>query len=68
MTRTHADELRELLARTPPGIASWRHTRYLQFKDALRAASRALKNPHVSGWMLEQHVRTLRRFHERVEA
>ena len=67
MKGTHADTLRELLARTPQGIESWGHTRSVQFKDAIRAASRALKNPHTTGWMLESHIRTLRGFHERHE-
>lgn len=64
MSRIFADELRELLTRTPKGVGDWGHRRAVDFKEAHRSASRALKNPMTTPWMFERHLFALRKFHE----
>lgn len=56
--------LRELLAKVPPGMGEWSHTRAVMFKNAHRAAARAADHPLASRWTLRDRVRELETFHK----
>jgi hypothetical protein len=65
--KTHPElraRLREIAGKTPPGVASWGHTRTCDFKRAIKAARIAADHPLSVPWMLEQRIKEIQGFHK----